>query len=632
MAKLAVNLMIGLMAHDSNKAYTLRSSSNELDATGADTRQDSTSAKAGTCGASSPPAQSTTTGRCAPSTTACSASRSLRDGGTHPTRTGPSAKVHQAGENGLRGAAGHAAEVPRRLVHNTYPDGEPKFRHAVQNLGVGAKTGAQVRAGASAQRLDWLLVEEVTQLNMALWADVRSAIPAAPGHLGRHVDQLMLDLAGGWRHELTENKRSDARIFDLVRSLRVGEPDEMPLQEALQTARRLFPRKLGVPDTTLTISHAQRMAINADANRRAPADAHLVEEVATHARVAGPEAHRGLWRSLGLGLGLGCGLDHGHGPLGRAVASFCLALIMLVGLVGQTFMLSTNLSDPSSSAPSSSEAEVAAVALLDCGLRLPRAVSRGAATPATSLPRHPRPSQWSRLRLPLALPAALHRHDGLSCLPGAARRARRGQRQRWRRKRDDLRACTDKQLQLRTPTKFPLQRTTSQTAADALRSGAGVGLHPAKLPMPFKHFCLPGAAWDAMLRHSARETPIHLITDEQAYTASSNRSLKPTTRPELGEEDCGPKNQSSSLLTLFPVSLQRCPPLIDELVCAGSGRGSAGPVRSDHVPLIPPPVPRSISLKPAQGKLCPLGARGRGVKSRRDVAHLFRKKTAQPRG
>ena len=45
-------------------------------------------------------------------------------------------------------------------------------------------------------------------------------------------------------------------------------------------------------------------------------------------------------------------------------------------------------------------------------------------------------------------------------------------------------------------------------------------------------------------------------------------------------------------------------------------RGGArrAPVRSDHVPLIPPPVPRSISLKPAQGKLCPLGARGRGVR------------------
>ena len=34
---------------------------------------------------------------------------------------------------------------------------------------------------------------------------------------------------------------------------------------------------------------------------------------------------------------------------------------------------------------------------------------------------------------------------------------------------------------------------------------------------PIHYVTLPGAAWDAMLRHSARETPIHLITDEQAY-------------------------------------------------------------------------------------------------------------------
>ena len=34
---------------------------------------------------------------------------------------------------------------------------------------------------------------------------------------------------------------------------------------------------------------------------------------------------------------------------------------------------------------------------------------------------------------------------------------------------------------------------------------------------PIHYVTLPGAAWDAMLRHSARETPIRLITDEQAY-------------------------------------------------------------------------------------------------------------------
>ena len=49
--------------------------------------------------------------------------------------------------------------------------------------------------------------------------------------------------------------------------------------------------------------------------------------------------------------------------------------------------------------------------------------------------RRPRPSQWSfttgAARLPL--PAALHRHDGLSRQQGAARRARRGQRQQGQR-------------------------------------------------------------------------------------------------------------------------------------------------------------------------------------------------------
>ena len=163
-----------------------------------------------------------------------------------------------------------------------------KTHSAVQNLGAGAKTADHwVRKyvrGASVQHLDWLLVEEVTQFDILLVGDFRQLPAVLDTWAGTPVNkplrhsQLMLDLAGGWRHELTENKRSDARIFDLVRSLRVDEPDEMPLEEALQTARRLFPRKPGVPDTTLTISHAQRMAVNADANRRlAPANAQLVE-------------------------------------------------------------------------------------------------------------------------------------------------------------------------------------------------------------------------------------------------------------------------------------------------------------------------------------------------------------------
>ena len=64
---------------------------------------------------------------------------------------------------------------------------------------------------------------------------------------------------------------------------------------------------------------------------------------------------------------------------------------------------------------------------------------------------------------------------------------------------------------------------------------------------PIHYVTLPGAAWDAMLRHSARETPIHLITNEQAYVdvrASVMGGLScifqpfaQANNPELGEED-----------------------------------------------------------------------------------------------
>ena len=79
--------------------------------------------------------------------------------------------------------------------------------------------------------------------------------------------QLVLDLAGGHRHELTENMRSDPGIFDFVKWLQVGEPDAPALEEAKARARELFPAKPGWPETTLVISHTQRVAVNAAANR-----------------------------------------------------------------------------------------------------------------------------------------------------------------------------------------------------------------------------------------------------------------------------------------------------------------------------------------------------------------------------
>ena len=72
---------------------------------------------------------------------------------------------------------------------------------------------------------------------------------------------------------------------------------------------------------------------------------------------------------------------------------------------------------------------------------------------------------------------------------------------------------------------------------------------------PIHYVTLPGAVWDAMLRHPACGTPIHLITDEQAYRdvrASVMGGLScifqpfaQANNPELGEEDYNPEEPVS---------------------------------------------------------------------------------------
>ena len=169
-----------------------------------------------------------------------------------------------------------------------------KTHCSTQNLGLGAQTAdhwvrRHVRAG-SAQKLDWLVVEEITQLDMALWADLACVglnadvkflllgdfrqLPAVldswagqPISAPLEHSQLVRDLAGGHRHELTENMRSDPGIFNFVKWLRVGEEACPTLEQAKARLRELFPSKPGWPDTTLVISHSKRMAVNAAARR-----------------------------------------------------------------------------------------------------------------------------------------------------------------------------------------------------------------------------------------------------------------------------------------------------------------------------------------------------------------------------
>ena len=131
---------------------------------------------------------------------------------------------------------------------------------------------------------DVLVVEEITQLEVQLWADICKIalsdvsfvlcgdfgqFPAiCQRWAGCSIDDSALensdmiwDLAGSNRLTLTENKRSDQVLFNLYTSL-----SSRPLSELLQEARVLFPVTSRLADRTLVISHARRRYLNCKRN------------------------------------------------------------------------------------------------------------------------------------------------------------------------------------------------------------------------------------------------------------------------------------------------------------------------------------------------------------------------------
>ena len=100
-----------------------------------------------------------------------------------------------------------------------------------------------------------MVVEEVTQLDVGLWADIAGQAGAVPtarrlqaaargaGRLRRGAGAPHARvLAGGFLHELTENQRSDQKIFPFLEWLRVGEAEQVELRDAVQGAQE-FPRR-----------------------------------------------------------------------------------------------------------------------------------------------------------------------------------------------------------------------------------------------------------------------------------------------------------------------------------------------------------------------------------------------------
>ena len=222
MAKLSVNAMIGLWARSTEVVYSVRSSSSELDGAGADFSRDFVYARRLLSNGTYRPIHDAVLGfeHCmvakarrildapprylAQVKTDCLLTQPVyRVEETRPLLGSSRAPCMEAERpkqrrwNGVDDPISHClagnsllltglpgtgkTHLARTIVARLREQGEAvhlvsKTHCSAQNLGLGAQTADHwVRRyvrGGSAQKLDWLVVEEITQLDMALWADL----------------------------------------------------------------------------------------------------------------------------------------------------------------------------------------------------------------------------------------------------------------------------------------------------------------------------------------------------------------------------------------------------------------------------------------------------------------------------
>ena len=202
-----------------------------------------------------------------------------------------------------------------------------KTHAAVQNVGLGAQTAdhwvrRNVRSGRCSAT--WLVIEELTQLDTPLWADIACLsmntsmrflllgdfrqLPAvldsfAGAEVCRELkdSQLLHDLAGGWCQELSERWRFDEGVFSFLQWLRVGEAEQVPLREAVQRPGSASRGGASRRSAWSSPTPSDCRSINERENRRrAPEDALLVEYAGP--KTAGTNAPQTMRVWLGLRL------------------------------------------------------------------------------------------------------------------------------------------------------------------------------------------------------------------------------------------------------------------------------------------------------------------------------------------
>jgi len=175
------------------------------------------------------------------------------------------------------------------------------------------------------QNVQYILVEECTQINVQLWgllcqAKMRGCKFICLGDFGQFqpvaetwagsplaVDALqssamLRELCGCNRFTLTENQRSDPPLFEFISSLRPGTPEAKPLAQALAEAKQLFPVTDRSARWLLVMSHRKRMQHNRLMNQaRKPKDAFFFRYRPPHGNLSGNQP-QSMWIWKGMTL------------------------------------------------------------------------------------------------------------------------------------------------------------------------------------------------------------------------------------------------------------------------------------------------------------------------------------------
>ena len=156
----------------------------------------------------------------------------------------------------------------------------------------------------------WIVVDEISMVDVACWAQLSKLAfcglkwilvgdwcqyqPINDRWCGQPLaksfehSSLLHTMAGGNSCRLTENHRSDQRLFDFCGSLCPGgSRSHLPIKEMVAAARAEFPATKRKADSNLCISHAKRRRLSKKSRRKVSSSRYPLASRPTPRRTCG---------------------------------------------------------------------------------------------------------------------------------------------------------------------------------------------------------------------------------------------------------------------------------------------------------------------------------------------------------